>query len=191
MEGWGGWIGVRGNSNVPGSDVGIGVFGEARNGATNYAVYANGDLAYTGSLIHASDLRLKENLGTLDTVIPRVMDLSVMTFQHTSNPEYEHMNLPEGPQVGFIAQQVETVIPELVVDAVHPSKGALGDQSDTGDPIHYKALKTVQLIPYLVKAIQEQQAQIEELTAQIAPLENRLAQLEQSRGTAVAAAISP
>ncbi len=92
------------------------------------------------------------------------------------------MNLPEGPQVGFIAQQVAEVLPELVVEAVHPPAEDPLDRSLTAEPIRYQALKTIELIPYLVRAVQEQQAEIEALKAQLLPLRNRLAELEPGAG---------
>ncbi|MNE53236.1 hypothetical protein D3C80_1479480 [compost metagenome] len=56
--------------------------------------------------------------------------------------------LPKGPQIGFIAQEVEKVLPEVVKET------SLG----------YKALEYHTLTALLVNAIQEQQAKIEELS---------------------------
>jgi hypothetical protein len=61
---------------------------------------------------------------------------------------------------GFVAQEVETVLPDLIGDFKH-------DELDDA-----KALKMGDVIPTLVKAIQEQQATIEALTARIVTLEN-------------------
>jgi hypothetical protein len=53
----------------------------------------------------------------------------------------------EKAEVGVIAQDVEAVLPEIVVDR------------DDG----YKAVRYEQLIPLLIEAIKEQQKQIDEL----------------------------
>mgnify|MGYP003336162959 FL=1 len=59
---------------------------------------------------------------------------------------------------GFIAQEVEEVLPELVTDYKY---------SDTETK---KSLKMGDILPTLVKAIQEQQEQINQLRAEIAVL---------------------
>ena len=61
---------------------------------------------------------------------------------------------------GFIAQEMETVIPLAV--------GSM-DVSDAT----YKTLKPLALIPYLVKAIQELSAQNKDMQTQIAALQAR------------------
>jgi trimeric autotransporter adhesin len=58
-------------------------------------------------------------------------------------------------QVGFIAQDVQSILPDII------SKGA-------NDML---AIKTDSIIPYLVKAIQEQQEEIENLKQRINKLE--------------------
>ena len=61
---------------------------------------------------------------------------------------------------GFIAQEVEPVLSDLIEDFLHD------DLEDA------KAIRTGDLIPTLVKAIQEQQAQIESLKAEVEALKN-------------------
>jgi hypothetical protein len=177
--------GVRGVGAAPDSDTytAYGVWGEAEcsdDGAfcTRYAVYANGDLVWTGSHYHVSDLRLKESVAPLSQALPKLLDLEVVSYEHIQSEELAHMHLPEGPQVGFVAQQVAEVLPDLVVEAVHPPAGDPLDRSPDAEPIRYQALKTIDLIPYLVRSIQEQQAEIEALKAELRPLQNRLARLE-------------
>ena len=61
--------------------------------------------------------------------------------------------------IGFIAQEVETVLPELIGDYMH---------DDLDDA---KSVRMGDMLPTLVKAIQEQQTLIESLTARITTLE--------------------
>jgi hypothetical protein len=56
--------------------------------------------------------------------------------------------------IGFIAQEVEEIIPEIVEPPA----------TDTD----YYGIRTTDMIPFLVKAIQEQQQQINDLKQQIA-----------------------
>jgi hypothetical protein len=176
--------GVRGISAGAGpTAAAYGVYGSATCSACDaYAVYAEGDLAYTGNLLDLSDLRFKESLAPLGDALPKLLQLEVVSYEHIQTEGVAHMHLPEGPQVGFVAQQVAEVLPDLVTEAVHPPAGDPLDRSPDAEPIRYQALKTIDLIPYLVRAIQEQQAQIEALEAELLPLRNRLAELEPGTG---------
>jgi hypothetical protein len=60
-------------------------------------------------------------------------------------------HLAEDQQIGFIAQEVQQVVPEVV---------------DEG-PDGMFSLSYQQLIPFLVEAIKEQQAEIDELRARL------------------------
>ncbi len=68
-------------------------------------------------------------------------------------------------QHGLISQEVEKVFPELVEDAFAPNTSS--DKKENGKPIAYKGLNYVGLIPMLLKGLQEQQAQINELKTQL------------------------
>ena len=69
----------------------------------------------------------------------------------------------KGIQLGFIAQEVEQVLPSAVLTAT--------------DSIQSKSIKYIELIPVLTKAIQEQQAQIELLQKQNAVMAKQLEKL--------------
>jgi len=57
------------------------------------------------------------------------------------------------------------VFPELVKHGVHP-----GD--DENEPVEYEGIAYIPLTAILIEAVQEQQAQIEELKAEIENLKN-------------------
>jgi hypothetical protein len=78
-----------------------------------YAVYADGDLAYTGNLVRISDLQLKASLTPLDQAVAKLLELEVVTYEHVQSEELAQMHLSEGSQVGLVAQQVAEVMPEL------------------------------------------------------------------------------
>jgi hypothetical protein len=68
------------------------------------------------------------------------------------------MNLSDRPQLGLIAQDVETVFPQIVKENLIPknrgkmtkSNSSIGEEVDT-----LKAVDYMQLIPVLTKALQE------------------------------------
>ncbi len=103
--------------------------------------------------IQTSDGRLKTNIVNSGYGLGTVMKMRPVTYNWKTAPT-------SNPMVGFIAQEMETLVPEAV------------DVPKTAAE-HY-GMKYNQLIPVLTKAIQEQQAQIEILTAANAGLKAEL-----------------
>ena len=112
------------NAGVVGTSTahtGIGVYGEGTTygvygHATGtlpvpYAVYANGNLAYTGSIINVSDERLKMDISTLSGSLERLLRLRGVSFRWKEPAEHGNNT---GVQRGFIAQEYEKVFPEWV-----------------------------------------------------------------------------
>ncbi len=89
-----------------------------------------------------SDRRLKENINYIQTGLDIVQQLKPAKFDYIGG---------EKAQAGFIAQEVRDVLPDTV----------------TAGPDGMLALKTDSIIPYLVKAIQEQQKRIEALETKL------------------------
>lgn len=154
-----------------------GVFGTAGGAATNYAVYASGDLVYTGNLIALSDQKFKENLRPVEGALATIRQLRPYQFTFIDHPRFTHLHLPGGRHYGFLAQDVQTVLPELVKEAVHPSAEVLQGEQATGEPTRYLGYNPTELIPLLVKALQEQQELIEQQQQAIKALEARIAEL--------------
>lgn len=113
----------------------------------------------TNGVINTSDRREKQNIHELTYGIKEVMQLHPVSFKWIRNPG-------QGTQLGFIAQDVESVISEAVVKpVVSPDKKA-------GNSLY--GLNYSELIPVLTKAIQEQQIQIEAQGKQIKEMERKL-----------------
>jgi hypothetical protein len=117
-------------------------------GAANGQINANGSGAVAfGSW---SDRRLKENITDLPNQLANITALRPVEFDYIESEGGGH-------QLGFIAQEVEEIYPDLV-----------GERQD--------GMKTLsgmgKMEARLIKAIQEQQATIEALTARIAALES-------------------
>jgi hypothetical protein len=112
-----------------------------------------GALHYTlnGTLTTAtSDIRLKENVEPLTNSLEKVLQLTGVTYSWIGQ---------EGKRIGFIAQEVEKVIPELVFT-----------NNNTEDKI--KGIHLDNITAVLVEAIKEQQKIIEELKVRISNLES-------------------
>ena len=107
----------------------------------------------TGSWGTISDVRLKENVADATPKLDGLMQLRVVNYNLKSDPDVK--------MLGFVAQEVGQVFPGLV--------DSDGEMSEDGD--RYKSVKTTVLIPMLIKAMQEQQAIIESLTARVVALE--------------------
>lgn len=93
-----------------------------------------------------SDRQLKKNITPIKDALNGVLSLQGVNYSYDAATHPE-LGLSTEPQVGFIAQELEQVYPELVVTR------------DNG----FKAVNYAQLVPVLVEAIKQQQAMIEEL----------------------------
>ena len=128
------------------------------------AVYASGDLEYTGNLIGPpSDSRLKKNKRDLDGALETIMSLQAKSFEY-QREAFDKMNLPKGKHYGFMAEEMKNVLPELVKDRAflaNPPNPATKEGS-IETPYFVKGINYVELIPILARAIQEQQALIED-----------------------------
>ncbi len=94
--------------------------------------------------------------------------------------EKKQFALPEGEQIGLIAQELEKILPELVTDNVHSydkNEGIEGAEKDV-EKIEYKGINYIGLIPVLIEAMQEQQQQIEEQLHQIEELQQQIDDLK-------------
>ena len=116
---------------------------------TNGAVYSN-----TGVLTNSnpSDRNLKQNIQSMIGGTTIVNQLNPVSFEWKSDKN------GTGTKYGFIAQEVQQVIPEIVST---DSTGTIG-------------LDTVSMIPFLVKAIKEQQEMINELKNEIQTIKSEL-----------------
>jgi hypothetical protein len=110
----------------------------------------------------SSDARLKTNIIPLKYGLPEIMKLKPVNYELKSNPGVEH--------VGFIAQDVKQVIPEIV-------GGKEGDL-EKGETL---SIAYSEFAPILAKAIQEQQAQIDAQQKLIEQLMARLKELEAAK----------
>ena len=118
-----------------------------------FYVGLGGTIYATSTSISAiSDATLKENVRNLETGLTEVMALRPRRFDW-KNGDAQNV-------AGFVAQEVEQVLPELVTDYRYKT-------DNEGNDIIKKSLKMGDILPTLVNAIQEQQAIIESLKARL------------------------
>jgi len=103
---------------------------------------ANGNITIAGTLTEGSDVRIKENIKPLKSQLEIVNKLNPVSYNKIGFKENE---------IGFVAQEVEEILPELVSEDKEGMKS-----------IAYSKMNTI-----LVKAIQELKAEVELLKTQI------------------------
>jgi hypothetical protein len=143
--------------------------------SSGYAGYFNGNTYATGSY-QTSDARLKSDIQPLESGLEKVMQLQPKTYTY-DRENYEFLNLPEGEQFGFLAQEVEALLPNLTNTAVQVYDEAKSDTPE-GQGFEFKVVNYIGMIPVMVSAMQEQQATIEKQEDRIKQLEEKLKALE-------------
>lgn len=138
-------------------------------GGTRYAGYFNGDVYVAGTITSTSDASKKRNVEELTGALDIIDQLKPKTYDYVDDAD---LALPQEKQYGFLAQELEQVLPSLVKDVetfatpdVAEGEEVAGDPEVTGT---IKSVNYIALIPVLVEAIQEQQAEIEALKAELA-----------------------
>jgi len=129
------WLSLNGPNNTPSS------------GTVKLDV--NGVIRTTG-VQSLSDKQFKKDIKPIELALETIQKIDGKTYLWNKEANKE-MNFDEGLHSGFIAQELEKVLPHLVAT----------------DGAGNKAVNYTELIPYLVEAIKEQQIQINDLKAQL------------------------
>jgi hypothetical protein len=98
----------------------------------------SGDLTVTGTITETSDARVKENVQTLENSLEMVKSLRGVSYNKIGSDLEE---------IGFIAQEVEEILPELVMTDSEGNKSVVYSRT----------------VALLVEAMKQQQKQIDEL----------------------------
>jgi len=142
------------NNNIPSNRSNVHIIGD------NVTAAAIDDRFYVGCIngLHCdgdvvaystSDERLKDNIVPISGCLEKVLSLDAVEFDWNENQQTY-----SGHDIGLIAQQVQKIAPEIITER------------ENG----YLAMKYEKMIPLLVGATQEQDAQINELEEQIQEL---------------------
>lgn len=141
-----------------------------------------GTLSVNGSglVSSSSDARLKTNIRPItEASLPKIMKLRPVSFEWTEDVEKKRSQVHEG----FIAQDVEKVIPNAVDGKKHPYRPKMDPATgkpvvdpETGEivpdltRIRPRGLDLTSIVAHLVKAMKEQQGQIEALRKTVTEL---------------------
>ena len=125
-------------------------------GAFALNVAGNGNFSGTvtaGGILLISDARYKTNVQTIPNALDSILRLRGVTYDWRRDA-YPERHFPAGPQIGFIAQEVEKVLPALA------HKDANG----------YYSVAYASAVPILVEAMKQQEQEIHALKAQNAQI---------------------
>jgi hypothetical protein len=127
---------IRANGTAESTSISTGAL--VTNGGLGVAknIFSGGNIVASGTVTANSDIKLKENVITIESALEKVLSLRGVEYDRKDSGEH---------QIGVIAQEVEKIIPEVVY----------------GDEI--KSVAYGNLVGLLIEAIKEQQKEIEEL----------------------------
>jgi hypothetical protein len=129
-------------------NVGIGTIGTT---SVDYKLHVVGDIAATNNIIgYYSDDRLKTRLGVIENAVDKVSQLT--GFYYEANQTAQDLGYTVKREVGISAQDVQKVLPEVVMPAPIDSR--------------YLTVDYDRIVPLLIEAIKELKAEINQLKGQ-------------------------
>lgn len=174
-------IGVRGHSN---EWQGTGIYGSRFNSGganTGWGGQIYDDLGYTGFLGTISDARTKKEVQTIDNATSLIMNLRPVTYLYDLE-KYPNMGLSHELEYGFIAQEVESVLPEVTRRKNFNTQACVAMKSgetQASAEQEFVVMDYTRIIPIATKAIQEQQTVIESQSQEIDLLKSELVLMKQ------------
>lgn len=125
----------------------------------------------SNGIINTSDVRQKKNIQNLSYGLKDLMQLRPVSFEWIKDDG-------SGSKLGLIAQELQKVIPEVVRDWdwAEDEKG-----NKTKQPVAALGVYYSDLIPVLIKSVQEQQQLIEQQAKQLAQLAAELEKLKSKK----------
>src|SRR5688572_19654234 len=135
-------------------NVGIGTTSPAQK------LHGAGNICATGTIGSCSDIRYKQNISPIAHSLTAILSLHGL-YYNWKKKEFPQLDFGDERQIGFSAQEVEKLFPEIVM-------------TDTNG---YKSVDYGRLTPVLVEAIKEQQQQIDAQQQQINELKTMMEKL--------------
>lgn len=157
-------IGVRGSIPTTGSWLG-------------YGGLFTGGLGYANGVYNLSDERVKENIQIIPNALDKIMHLSGVSYKYNKDYSYVTGN-DQRTYLGFIAQDVKEILPEVVAQKNLPVSGPTimkenMDASQIKNEI-FNVVDYTAIIPVMVEAMKEQQNLINDLKAEIELLKKEI-----------------
>ncbi|HET55848.1 MAG TPA: tail fiber domain-containing protein [Ignavibacteria bacterium] len=163
--------GIQGRATSSNGYINYGIYGYASGGGVNWAGYFAGNVYTTGSY-QSSDERIKKDISPLvgKDMLSKIGQLKPVRFKFLSETELHEKGLPalntkEGYHMGLIAQEVEKIFPEVVIDVPQPIEDENGEVNEKSEIVTTKAINYQELTIALLAAVQELQAEVAELKA--------------------------
>ena len=125
--------------------------------APSVRLQVSGDII-ANSIAGSSDLRFKTNVRSISSPLEKVKPLRGVYF-NWDQKSFPNKDFSDKTELGFIAQEVEKVLPEVV--------------SKDNSPEEYRSVKYDKVVALLVEAIKEQQKQIDSLKSQVKKLNRK------------------
>lgn len=145
------------------------------NGSTKVIIDGNGQVSAAGGFVNTSDMRLKTQIKDIGYGLSTIMALQPKQYELSANNQIKDGKPAVNPsqktqhKIGFLAQDLYKVVPEAVYKPKDDTKEAWA--------VDYSAL-----VPALTKAIQDQQAEIEQQKAKIKKLETEMEAIKKKLG---------
>jgi hypothetical protein len=138
---------------VQGGGIEVNSTGTANRG---YCIYGGGSATFGGDVIaNTSDGRLKTNIVKIDSPLEKISKINGVYFNWNEKAKELADKDTEIREVGFIAQEVQSVMPEIIKPAAFDLKLKSGE--------NYLTIQYEKIVPLLVECIKELKLEIEEL----------------------------
>ena len=118
-------------------------------GANNFYFDASGNFTANGNVTAYSDIKFKKDIVTIDNPIEKIKQMRGVYYKEIET---------DRARTGVIAQELEKVLPEVVMDIEDTNP-------TTGETTSSKAVDYGNMVGLLIEAIKEQQDEIERLRA--------------------------
>lgn len=135
----------------------------------------DGDVFVT-ELTGPSDVHLKDNIENIsNTDIDNLKLLSPKSY--VFNQGVEAMNLPQERQYGLVAQDVDSLFPNMVSEVAHPAD--INEENEiSNEPVTYLGVEYFQFIPLLTSGWQRQELILSNQQERMALLDAQLTAIE-------------
>jgi hypothetical protein len=154
--------------------------------ADMYAAFFNGNIYSTGTF-ESSDRVLKDSITALADGMVLINQLKPSLYQFKRDPKLASLHLPSGSHFGLVAQEVELVLPNVVKETtkkLHSRESRMGPSSEhpelaasgktKNETIKIKAVNYSELIPILIRGIQQMDSANKAKDERISILEEKL-----------------
>ncbi|WP_316811933.1 tail fiber domain-containing protein [Pedobacter heparinus] len=125
-------------------------------------------VSITANAQKINEQELKVNVGKISNSTQHLKNLEPVTYKYDVD-KYKHLKLPAGEQYGFLASNVQPEFPAMVYEASKVYESG----KNNSKVAKYNEVQTENLIPVLVAAIKEQQAEIELLKKEVQLLKQK------------------